>query len=507
MSRRFRVTRLLGEGAFGAVYLADCVSRGLTRTVALKLLHKDMAAQEGVVQRLRDEARMLALIHHRAIVRVDDLVELGGNWTIVMEYVAGADLAQLLERGPIPPRAAFSIAEEVANALHTAATQVGADGRPLRLVHRDIKPSNIRVTAAGEVKLLDFGVARAEFAGREAGTTGTAFGTIPYMAPERFEGVDTHAGDIYALGVLLFEMVTGALPGPNATSRDRRPPGDEARELWTWLGRVHPALLQLVSAMLEDDPGRRPGARDCARALGELRGQVGGDLLEDWAAREVPLVGESTAWRRGALTGTLLVEADGARPAKSGRPWAAALLVVGVAGLGVLALAGAGALLAARAHLSTPTEPTPVAVTPAPAPATVATPAVVAPAPTTTAATKATRAASPRPATTSSSTASSSPASSSPAGSASAGPSSPTTAAPRSKSPTGTVVVVGDGVAIALDGAAGRYGSGEVPAGAYSATATFPGGGTIQVPTGVTVPAGGRVTVRCNAKFVSCTVE
>lgn len=139
----------------------------------------------------------------------------------------------------MPPVAALAIVEEVASALHAAWHQDGPDGAPLRLIHRDIKPSNLRITAHGEVKMLDFGVARAELSSREEHTQEAAFGTVPYMAPERFYGEDTVAGDVYALGVTLFEMLTGVKPGKSAMDADRAPPGEKVPRAVVLAGRGH----------------------------------------------------------------------------------------------------------------------------------------------------------------------------------------------------------------------------------------------------------------------------
>ena len=287
LGSRFRVLSRLGEGAFGTVYLAETVGGELGRQVAIKVPHAHRMSAD-LLARLRDEARLGALIRHRAIVRVDDLVEMSGTWAVVMEYVEGCDLAEILHGGPVPPRAALAIVEEVAYALHAAFHQAAPDGPPLRLVHRDIKPSNLRITAAGELKLLDFGVARANFGAREAAGTGAVLGTSTYLAPERFEGTDTHAGDVYALGVTFFELLTGAPPGKSAFDADRQPPGRKYASQWTWLSTVHPELPALLQRMLATDPAARPTAREVARSLATLRASLGGVTLEDWAEVEVP---------------------------------------------------------------------------------------------------------------------------------------------------------------------------------------------------------------------------
>lgn len=287
---QYRITRMVGEGAFGTVYEGERIGEGISRRVAMKLLHAAHAGRVPLENRLRDEARMLSLINHRAIVRVDDLIKVDNAWCVVMEFVAGADLRALLDSGPVPPRAALQIAEEVAGALHAAHSQLGPEGKPLRLVHRDIKPENIRLTAQGEVKLLDFGIARAEFNAREAATQQGGMGTIVYMSAERFRGEDTHAGDVYALGVTLFELLTAVPPGNSAADADRHPPGKTLQAQWAWLVAVDPALQACIVAMMAPEPEDRPTARECARTLADIRGRLAGERLEDWAERTMPEV-------------------------------------------------------------------------------------------------------------------------------------------------------------------------------------------------------------------------
>ena len=112
---QYRITRVVGQGAFGTVYEGERVGEGLSRRVAMKLLNAEHSGQGHVEGRLRDEARMLSLIRHRAIVGVDDLIRVDGAWCVVMEFVDGADLGALLELGPLPARSALQIGEEVAS--------------------------------------------------------------------------------------------------------------------------------------------------------------------------------------------------------------------------------------------------------------------------------------------------------------------------------------------------------------------------------------------------------
>jgi serine/threonine protein kinase len=214
--RRFRIIKEIAEGGFGKVYLAEQISSdGFSRIVAVKLLHAKWSSHDEVVMRTRDEARLLGLIRHQHIVKVEDLTAIDSKCAIVMEYLEGCDLKWMIsflqERGLDFPRAAlFEIVLAVASALDAAYNGVPLQGgQPLRVIHRDIKPSNIFVTVAGGVKVLDFGTARANFAEREAKTQALAFGSQGYMAPERMLGEeDTPAADVFSLGIALYEILS-----------------------------------------------------------------------------------------------------------------------------------------------------------------------------------------------------------------------------------------------------------------------------------------------------------
>lgn len=213
--RRFRFLKELSEGAFGKVYLAEMVTGdNFKSVVAIKLLHGKWAGHEEIVQRSRDEARVLGLLHHRNIIRVEDLTSISGQVAIIMEYLNGVDLKTLVARTRdkgerIPRKVAFDICSQVASALEAAYYHRPLQGSdPLLLIHRDIKPSNVMLTVAGEVKVLDFGTAQAQFDDREAHTQALAFGSAAYMAPERLLGdPDAPSGDIFSLGIALYELL------------------------------------------------------------------------------------------------------------------------------------------------------------------------------------------------------------------------------------------------------------------------------------------------------------
>ena len=281
-TRRYRIEGVVGKGAFGTVFRAKLQgAEGFSRTVALKVLHAE-DGQGDIGARLRDEARMLGLIRHRSVVQVDSLVALDDRWTIVREYVDGCDLTRL-PGGAMPPGPALELISEVASALHVAHT-TEHDGRPLGLLHRDLKPSNILLTRHGEVKVVDFGGARADFAGRKARTALGTLGSPRYMSPERKLGQDGAAGDVYALGVILYEIVTGQPFGETSAK-----PSAHAERVEGALrdARLLPALDALIRALVAYDPAQRPTARELESRARDLRQEVGGPYLRDWAEDHV----------------------------------------------------------------------------------------------------------------------------------------------------------------------------------------------------------------------------
>jgi serine/threonine-protein kinase len=324
-ARRYRVLETLGRGGFGTVYRAELIGAGgFAKQVALKVLNSDGALPSEMGLRLRDEARMLGLLRHRAVVGVESLAHLDVGWAVVMEYVPGVDASALVGAGTRPPaRVGLEIVEEVASALH-AAFEIPSDvtGGPLRLVHRDIKPSNIRVTAQGEVKVLDFGVAKADFHRREAQTRSLLFGSLRYMAPERFEGIDTHEGDVYALGVVLAELLASKeFPEPPKHPARHAAWADAVgREVEEAVGNERPqpagsdiaSLRALVGDMLAFEPRDRPPAREIARRCRSLRVCLPGVWLREWAEAEIPPLVEQVGSRPvDEPGGSILVERSG----------------------------------------------------------------------------------------------------------------------------------------------------------------------------------------------------
>ncbi len=289
-SRQFELLAVIGKGGFGTVYKAELTGAGgFSKLVAVKVLHSHLREIEEVAQRLRDEARLLGRLRHRAIVQVDGLMRLQGRWAVIMEYIEGVDLHELVSVGPVPLGPSLEVVQEVASALHVAYERPNARDEALRLLHRDIKPSNIRLTPAGEVKVMDFGLARADYESKEAVTGPLAFGTPSYLAPERLDRrPHSHASDVYALGCVLFALIAGQRFGKASANPDRHRARVQ-KGLNTIQDRVpHSIYLETVEATLAYDPERRPTARQLEQRLRDLRQKLPGQWLSDWAMHVVP---------------------------------------------------------------------------------------------------------------------------------------------------------------------------------------------------------------------------
>src|SRR5215213_10675846 len=204
LDNRYDVVRPLGSGGMGEVYLAR--DRVLGRDVALKVLRMQYAGDDEFAERFKREAMSAASLSHPNIVQVYDRGETAdGISYIAMEYVSGGTLReQIEERGPFEARRAAAVAAQIADALE-AAHERG-------VIHRDIKPQNVLVTSSGHLKVTDFGIARAASAVTSS-ASGAVFGTAGYISPEQAMGEPVGpASDLYSLGVVLYEMLTGELP-------------------------------------------------------------------------------------------------------------------------------------------------------------------------------------------------------------------------------------------------------------------------------------------------------
>ena len=298
--RRFRILKELAEGAFGKVYLAEMITGDSFKSVvAIKLLHGKWLGHQEIVQRSRDEARVLGLLHHRNIVRVEDLTSINGQCAVIMEYLEGVDLKNLIRhcrerQVSMPRKVAFEVIGSTSSALDAAFHQKTLhDGEPLKLIHRDIKPSNVMLTVAGEVKVLDFGTARAQFEDREAETQALAFGSAAYMSPERMMGdPDAPGGDVFALGITLFELLRLKAFGKIYIREEKFGDALDQRIAKVDLSDLPEDRAEQVRSalrlMLAYDPGQRPSAAQVVELMEALAEEVQDGSLRRFC-REVVL--------------------------------------------------------------------------------------------------------------------------------------------------------------------------------------------------------------------------
>jgi DNA-binding response OmpR family regulator len=267
---RYRIEEELGRGAFSIVYRA--VHLALGRPVALKVLRSGLGVEEGELNRFRREWALTGRLRHPNAVAISDAgISASGHAFLAMELLEGESLASHLERlGPLPAARCAEILRPVSDLL--------AYAHALRLVHRDIKPGNIflhRVAGEEVVKVFDFGLVRligdaAE--SRQITQQGTIIGTLPYMAPELFEGAPPQAAsDVYSLGITLYEMLVGELPfedeGSTLLGIAMRHLREEARLPPDLAQTLPPDLTSLLTTALAKRPEARPTAEEFGRRL------------------------------------------------------------------------------------------------------------------------------------------------------------------------------------------------------------------------------------------------
>jgi serine/threonine protein kinase len=272
----FDILEIPASGSYGTV----CVARPRGepgRIVALKVLKTGLSENPKIIGRARDEARMLFRLKHPDIVAVDGLVEINGRPVLVMEYVEGVSLQALLarHRDGLPWAVALEIARRTAGALHAAyESRGGPEGEPMRIIHRDIKPGNLLLSIVGAVKVVDFGIAHADFSDRESTTISTVMGSQNYVAPERIDGSPvTPSVDVYGLGVTLFELLCGKillLP----RQADRQPIALKAQlDKLEPRGLPAPLLIpvrDLIARMVDMAVDRRPPSLEVALTIASM---------------------------------------------------------------------------------------------------------------------------------------------------------------------------------------------------------------------------------------------
>jgi serine/threonine-protein kinase len=258
---RYEIQQRLGRGGMADVYLAR--DRLLERRVAVKVLFPEFATDPSFVARFRREAQAAANLTHPNIVAVYDWGQQGGTYFIVMEYVNGRTLAEVLRAdGKLPAVQAATVSSEVAAALGFAHRN--------GVVHRDVKPGNILVTSSGDVKVADFGIARVANAGTDAGLTqaGSVMGTAAYFSPEQAQGATPDPrSDLYSLGIVMYEMVGGRPPftGDNPVSIAYKQVHEAPPRLRDLTPDVPVAYEAIVAKLLAKNPDARYATADDLR--------------------------------------------------------------------------------------------------------------------------------------------------------------------------------------------------------------------------------------------------
>lgn len=277
---RYQVIEELGRGGMGRVYRA--LDKKINEEVALKLIRSEIAAEPKTLARFRNELKTARRISHRNIGRMYELMEEKGTHFITMEYVPGEDLRSAIRRfGQLPVGKSLSIAIQVCEGL--------AEAHRLGVVHRDLKPGNIMIDREGNARILDFGIARSL---QEKGITGAGMmvGTPEYMSPEQAEaGEVDHRSDIYSLGVLLYEMVTGRVPFEGETPlsvamkhKSQSPPHPRA-----FNPQIPENLSSIILRCLEKDRSRR--YQTAEELLADLRAIEKGIPATDKTTARKPL--------------------------------------------------------------------------------------------------------------------------------------------------------------------------------------------------------------------------
>ena len=260
---RYRVLRRIADGGMATVYLA--VDERLDREVALKVMREHLTHDESFVTRFRREARSSASLSHPNVVAVFDQGEDDGHIFLAMEYVPGQTLRDVMrEEGLLSPRAALDVLDPVLQALAEAHTK--------GLIHRDVKPENVILNDNGTVKVADFGLARAVTSQTVTSTQGVLLGTVAYLSPEQVErGIADARSDVYAAGLMLFEMLTGtkAFTGETAIHVAYQHVHGGVPNPSSRVAGLPPALDELVAVATARDPDERPA--DAAEFLTLVR--------------------------------------------------------------------------------------------------------------------------------------------------------------------------------------------------------------------------------------------
>ena len=267
LARRYELQELIGGGGMADVYKAQ--DKLLDRAVAVKILHQQYANDAEFVKKFRREATAAAKLAHPNIVNIYDVGEDGGSQYIVMEYVSGPTLKEVIQqKGCLEPIEAVRIAKEIASALESAHRN--------NLVHCDIKPHNILVMPDGHIKVTDFGIARAVSASTMT-YSGSVMGSVHYFSPEQAKGtVITTKSDVYSLGVVLYEMLTGQLPfnGETSVSIALKHLQEEPVPIRQLKPSIPPVLEAIVQKAMSKAPADRPSSTELYADLNQAKSML-----------------------------------------------------------------------------------------------------------------------------------------------------------------------------------------------------------------------------------------
>src|SRR3989441_6984357 len=246
LGQRYEILQILGEGGMGSVYKAR--DRELNRMVALKVIRPDLAGNQSIIDRFKQELLLSHQVTHKNVIRIYDLSEAEGMKFITMEYIEGEDLHTLIhEKQKLSPEAAVEIMQQVCRALE-AAHSVG-------VIHRDLKPQNVMRDKAGRILVMDFGLART-LEGGGMTQTGALIGTMDYMSPEQALGKDLdQRSDLFALGLIFYELLTGKMPfkAESAVASLLKRTQQRAAPVSSHDAAIPRALSNLVGKCLEPD--------------------------------------------------------------------------------------------------------------------------------------------------------------------------------------------------------------------------------------------------------------